>query len=84
LCNCDFQWTEKQHKDHDLSHKSEVGICPYPALSRRAAKECAAAAVNAFAAYREFFVSGKLPGGSVTKQDVQMADDLIPISTTGA
>jgi len=79
-----FQWTEKQHKDHDLPHKSEVGICPCLPFSRRAAKVCAAAAVNAFAARRESFVWGKLPGGPVAKQDVQLANDLIPISTTGS
>ena len=79
-----LQWTEKQHKEHDLTHKSEVGICLCLAFSRRAAKVCAAAAVNAFAARRESFVSGKLPGLPTAKQDIQLADDLIPISTTGS
>jgi len=40
--------------------------------------------VNAFAARRESFVPGKLSGGSVAKQDIQLANDLIPISTTGS
>jgi len=74
---------KKQHKDHELPHKSEVGICPCLPFSRWAAKVCAAAAVNAFAAHRESFVWGKLPSGPVAKQNVQLADDLIPISTTG-
>jgi len=40
--------------------------------------------VNAFSARRESFVSGKLPGGPAAKQDIQLANDLIPISTTGS
>ena len=80
--NVILQWTEKQHKEHDLTHKSEVGICPCLAFSQRAAKVCAAAAVNAFAARWESFVSGKLPGLPTAKQDVQLANSLIPISTT--
>jgi len=67
-----------------LRPKSEVGICPCLPFSRRAAKVCAAAAGNAFAVRRESFVWGKLPGGPVAKQDIQLANDLIPISTTGS
>jgi len=61
-----------------------MGICPCLPFSRRAAKVCAAAAVNAFAACRESYALGKLPGSPIAKQDVQLANDLISISTTGS
>ena len=37
-----------------------------------------------FAARRGSYALGKLPGDPVAKQDVQLTNDLIPISTTGS
>jgi len=43
-----------------------------------------AVGLNAWVACRECYSSVKLPGLPTTKQDIQLADNLIAISTTGS